>query len=108
MRAQVALPARRALLSPARVANAGPSVLVGLPNLAAIRVMLAAYGYRVERLSDWAGLLHDNPGTKDCDDYANGRRITVRCVNAKAAPGAQPASKSRRRTSSPKLSATSR
>ena len=86
----------------------GPSVLVGLPNLAAIRVMLEAYGYRVERLSDWAGLLHDNPGTKDCDDYANGRRITVRCVNAKAAPGAQPASKSRRRTSSPKLSATSR
>jgi hypothetical protein len=90
------------------VANAGPSVLVGLPNLAAIRVMLAAYGYRVERLSDWAGLLHDNPGTKDCDDYANGRRITVRCVNAKAAPGAQPAWKSRRGNSSPKLSATSR
>jgi hypothetical protein len=64
----------------------GPSVLVGLPNLAAIQTMLGAYGYRVERLSDWAGLLRDNPATEDCDDYANGKRITVRCVNVKAAP----------------------
>lgn len=64
----------------------GPSVLVGRPNLAAIRTMLGAYGYRVERLSDWAGLLRDNPGTEDCDDYANEKRITVRCINAKAVP----------------------
>jgi len=61
----------------------GPSVLVGLPNLAAIRTMLGAYGYRVERLADWAGLLRDNPGAEDCDDYASGRRITVRCVGAR-------------------------
>jgi len=67
----------------------GPSVLVGRPNLAAIRTMLGAYGYRVERLSDWAGLLRDNPRTDNCDDYANGRRITVRCVNATAAPATQ-------------------
>jgi Methyltransferase domain len=60
----------------------GPSVLVGRPNLAAIRTMLGAYGYRVERLSDWAGLLRDNPKTDNCDDYANGRRITARCVSA--------------------------
>jgi len=64
----------------------GPAVLVGRPNLAAIQVMLGAYGYRVERLSDWAGLLRDNPTTEDCGDYANQKRITVRCVNAKAAP----------------------
>src|SRR5215831_19813076 len=64
----------------------GPAVLVGRPNLAAIRTMLGAYGYRVERLSDWAGLLRDNPTTEDCGDYANQKRITVRCVNAKAAP----------------------
>ena len=68
----------------------GPSVLVGRPNLAAIRTMLGAYGYRVERLSDWAGLLRDNPRAEDCDDYADGRRITVRCVNAMAAPATQP------------------
>ena len=64
----------------------GTSVLVGRPNLAAIRTMLRAYGYRVERLSDWAGLLRDNPGTENCGDYVNGRRITVRCVDAKGAP----------------------
>jgi methyltransferase family protein len=64
----------------------GPSVLVGCPNLAAIQAMLGAYGYRVERLSDWAGLLRDNPGTDNCGDYANQKRITVRCVNAEAAP----------------------
>jgi Methyltransferase domain len=63
----------------------GPSVLVGRPNLAAIRTMLGAYGYQVERLSDWAGLLRDNPEATDCDDYANGRRVTLRCVNAEAA-----------------------
>ena len=59
------------------------SVLVGRPNLAAIQTMLGAYGYRVERLSDWAGLLRDNPKTDNCDDYANSRRITARCVSAK-------------------------
>jgi Methyltransferase domain len=63
----------------------GPSVLVGRPNLAAIATMLGAYGYRVERLSDWAGLLRDNPGTDNCDDYANGKRVTVRCADATAA-----------------------
>jgi hypothetical protein len=62
----------------------GPLVLVGRPNLEAIRAMLAAYGYRAERLSDWAGLLRDNPITDNCGDYANGKRITVRCVSANA------------------------
>jgi Methyltransferase domain len=65
----------------------GASVLVGRPNLAAIRTMLGAYGYRVERLSDWAGLLRDNPGTEDCDDYASEKRITVRCVAAGGGAG---------------------
>jgi len=64
----------------------GPSVLVGRPNLAAIRTMLGAYGYQVERLSDWAGLLRDNPATEDFSDYANNRRITLRSVSAKTAP----------------------
>jgi Methyltransferase domain len=77
----------------------GASVLVGRPNLAAIRTMLGAYGYRVERLSDWSGLLRDNPAADDCDDYASGRRITARCVNAKAARATRSSSGSRRRTS---------
>lgn len=59
----------------------GTAVLVGRPNLAAMRTMLGAYGYRVERLSDWVGLLRDNPGTDNCGDYANESRVTVRCVS---------------------------
>jgi SAM-dependent methyltransferase len=62
----------------------GQSVLVGCPNLAAIRTMVGAYGYRVERLSDWAGLLRDNPRADNCGDYANQKRITVRCVDGTA------------------------
>ncbi len=64
----------------------GPWVLVGRPNLAAIQTMLGAYGYQVERLSDWAGLLRDNPGTDNCGDYANETRITARCVRTTGAP----------------------
>lgn len=59
----------------------GQSVLVGRPNLAAIQTMLGAYGYRVDRLSDWPALLRDNPRAQDCDDYANEKRITIRCVS---------------------------
>jgi SAM-dependent methyltransferase len=66
----------------------GAAVLVGRPNLAAIRTMLGAYGYRVERLSDWAGLLRDNPGSENCGDYANGERITVRCASTAPARSA--------------------
>lgn len=62
----------------------GPWVLVGRPNLAAIRTMLGAYGYRVERLSDWAGLLRDNPRADDCADYADKKRVTLRAVDARA------------------------
>jgi hypothetical protein len=64
----------------------GEQVLVGRPNLAAMRTMLGAYGYRVERLSDWAGLLRDNPTAADCGDYANQKRITARCVDTTVSP----------------------
>ena len=57
-------------------------VHVGRPDLAAIWTMLAAYGYRVGRLPDWAGLLRDNPGATNGADHANTKRITLRCVNA--------------------------
>jgi predicted nicotinamide N-methyase len=66
----------------------GQAVLVGRPNFAAIQTMVQAYGYQVERLSDWAGLLRDNPGADDCLDYANRRRITARCVSTTAGAAA--------------------
>lgn len=57
----------------------GAAVLTGRPNLAAIEMMLACYGYEVERFSDWPRLLADNPEVKGCRDYAIGRRVTLRC-----------------------------
>lgn len=66
--------------------TAGSLVLTGRPNLAAIRIMLQSYGYRVERLSDWASLLRDNAGLDACHDYAEQSRITLRCVSEAAAP----------------------
>lgn len=56
------------------------AVLSGRPNLAAIATMLDSYGYRIDRLSDWAGLVRDNPHLGLCGDYARFARITVRCV----------------------------
>jgi hypothetical protein len=49
-----------------------------------MHTMLTAYDYRIERLSDWAGLLRDNTRTEDCPDYANRHRVTLRCVDARA------------------------
>jgi ubiquinone/menaquinone biosynthesis C-methylase UbiE len=57
----------------------GASVLTGRPNLAAVTMMMACYGYEVERFSDWPRMLADNPEVKGCRDYAIGRRVTLRC-----------------------------
>ncbi|HEX4685574.1 MAG TPA: methyltransferase domain-containing protein [Nocardioides sp.] len=64
----------------------GSSVLTGRPNLSAIRTMLDSYGYRVERLSDWAALLRDNPDLVCCGDYERQYRLTLRCVDSDAVP----------------------
>jgi len=66
------MPMRKGKLWPTAI-PAAHSVLVGRPNLAAIGSCWA-YGYRVERLSDWAGLLRDNPATEDFGDYAGQKR----------------------------------
>src|SRR5579875_2853507 len=60
-------------------------VLSGRPNLAAIATMLDSYGYRIDRLSDWPGLLRDNPHLDGCGDYARHSRVTVRCVDVRNA-----------------------
>jgi hypothetical protein len=60
--------------------SVGSNVLIGQPNLKAVRTMLSAYGYRVERLSDWPALLRDNPGLSGIADYAERKRMTIRCV----------------------------
>jgi hypothetical protein len=62
--------------------TAGKLVLTGRPNLAAMRIMLDCYGYRIERLSDWPSLLRDNAemSESNCQDYADRSRLTLRCV----------------------------
>jgi hypothetical protein len=59
----------------------GDKVLVGQPNLRAIRTMMRAYGFELEQISDWAGLLRDNPELEGVADYARRIRMTVRCVD---------------------------
>jgi hypothetical protein len=59
----------------------GEMVLIGKPNLNAIRRMTSAYGFVVERLSDWAGLIRDNPDVTRLGPYAEQNRITIRCAD---------------------------
>lgn len=61
----------------------GRSVVIGRPNLKAIRLLADGYGFKVERLSDWGGLLRDNPELcgPGVTDYTNGTRVTIRCVD---------------------------
>lgn len=69
----------------------GNKVLVGQPNLRAIRTMLQAYGFELERISDWDGLLRDNPDLEGVSDYARRIRLTVRCID-QASPQPPPSS----------------
>ncbi|HEU5035367.1 MAG TPA: class I SAM-dependent methyltransferase [Nocardioides sp.] len=55
----------------------GDTVLTGRPTLAALELVARTQGYAVERLSDWDGLLRDNPEADQVRDYRIGRRATV-------------------------------
>lgn len=56
----------------------GDTVLTGRPTLAALALLARAQGFSVERLSDWDGLLRDNPRADQVRDYRIGRRATLR------------------------------
>lgn len=58
----------------------GDGVLKGVPSLAAVHQLLAAYDFELEELSDWASLLRDNPDVApgSVAVYAKGRRVTAR------------------------------
>lgn len=57
-------------------------VLVGLPSVPALKILLDAYDFRIDRFSDWGSLLRDNPALNvGVDVYATGRRVTARCVS---------------------------
>jgi hypothetical protein len=55
--------------------------VVGKPTLNGLDLLLGAYGFTIERLSDWEGLLRDNPGANGVPDYTVGRRITLLAKN---------------------------
>jgi hypothetical protein len=56
----------------------GDHTLIGRPSVAAMRILGRANGYELERLSDWPGLLRDNPEATHVSDYRSGGRTTVR------------------------------
>jgi protein-L-isoaspartate O-methyltransferase len=58
----------------------GDDVLVGRPSMPAMRMMVEAYGYRLESWSDWGALVRDNPQADGIGDYRDGRRVTLRCT----------------------------
>ncbi|MDI6909140.1 class I SAM-dependent methyltransferase [Nocardioides sp.] len=60
----------------------GDTVLTGRPTLAALDLLARTQGFDVERLSDWDGLLRDNPEADQVRDYRIGRRATLRLRRA--------------------------
>lgn len=59
----------------------GEKALIGRPSVRAIRVMAGAYGFELDRMSDWTGLLEDNPDAEDVRDYRRSERVTLRLRN---------------------------
>jgi Methyltransferase domain len=62
----------------------GGKMLVGRPSLPALEFMLDAYGFAVERYSDWGSLLRDNQALEQAGGYSTGSRITARCVSVQS------------------------
>jgi hypothetical protein len=56
----------------------GDIVLTGRPSVPSLERLARGHGFELERLSDWAALLRDNPGAEEVRDYRIGRRITGR------------------------------
>jgi predicted nicotinamide N-methyase len=55
--------------------------LVGKPSVPALEYILNAFGFEIERFSDWGSLVRDNPRWPGVRAYADGRRVTLRCVS---------------------------
>jgi predicted nicotinamide N-methyase len=64
----------------------GTTVVTGRPSLSALRFLCGAHGFTMAGLSDWAGLLRDNPEADRVHDYRRGRRITARFERDSVAP----------------------
>jgi predicted nicotinamide N-methyase len=58
--------------------SVGDVVLTGRPSLSALEMLGRGQGFAMQGLSDWGGLLRDNPDADQVRDYRIGRRITCR------------------------------
>ena len=56
----------------------GDVVLTGRPSVSALELMARRHGFALDRMSDWGGLLRDNPEADGVRDYRLGRRVTAR------------------------------
>ena len=56
----------------------GEATLIGRPTVRALRVLGRANGFTMDGLSDWDGLLRDNPDADHFRDYLTGTRATAR------------------------------
>lgn len=57
----------------------GDRVLTGKPTVTAVGTMVGAYGFEVERMTDWPALLEQHPEAQGLGDYRMGKRATFRC-----------------------------
>jgi SAM-dependent methyltransferase len=85
-RAAAVVRLRRDLNEPQRNAVADPysygeATLVGWPSARAVEVLMNAYGFKLERFSDWGSLLRDNPKLHGVADYGRLERVTARYVS---------------------------
>ena len=53
------------------------TVITGRPTSSAMNLMLESQGFGLDRVSDWDGLLRDNPTATEIGDYRIGRRLTA-------------------------------
>lgn len=64
--------------------------LVGRPSAPALRMMLQAYDFEVEHTYDWDALRAAHPEVDKLGDYADGKRVTMRCRSGVSASTAEP------------------
>jgi SAM-dependent methyltransferase len=60
----------------------GDTTLVGVPSVAALRIILESYAFEIESFSDWDSLIRGNPSLSHVNDYADRSRVTARCVSS--------------------------
>ncbi|MPY80483.1 MAG: methyltransferase domain-containing protein [Actinophytocola sp.] len=64
----------------------GRSTLVGRPSVPALRMMLRTYDFEIEDTCDWHALMAEYPEAGVIGDYAEGKRVTMRCRSGFAVP----------------------